>query len=169
MNTRLVIEAGLTTLLMPGSVVGLFPYWIVRDSIAAVPVSISLLSFVPLVTGILGMGVLLHSIYAFAFHGKGTLAPIAPPKALVVRGLYRYTRNPMYLAVILILLSEAALTQRLQLLAYSGLVFTCFHLFVLLYEEPHLRTIFGESYETYRRAVPRWGIRLHPFELSDGA
>ena len=96
----------------------------------------------------------------FAMKGRGTPAPFDPPKELVVRGLYRRVRNPMYVGVMSILLGEVWLFASRTLLWYAGLVFIGFNLFVLLYEEPTLRGKFGAAYERYCAAVPRWLPRL---------
>jgi len=81
---------------------------------------------------------------------------VDPPKELVVQGLYRYVRNPMYVSVSTTLLGEALLLRSLALLLYWAIFFTAANLFVMLYEEPALRSQFGESYESYRREVGRW-------------
>ena len=88
--------------------------------------------------------------------GLGTPAPIAPTKFLVVSGLHRYVRNPMYIGVALVILGEAALFRASVLAWYAGVFWVLVNLFVMLYEEPTLRRQFGESYEQYRRTVPRW-------------
>lgn len=108
----------------------------------------------------LGAAVYLRCAWDFAVGGQGTPAPIDAPRRLVIRGLYRLVRNPMYLGVLTVLLCEAALFRSLTLLAYAGCFAVAFHLFVLCYEEPTLRAKFGEEYEAYRRAVPRWLPRL---------
>jgi protein-S-isoprenylcysteine O-methyltransferase Ste14 len=104
----------------------------------------------------IGAAVLLHCIWGFAAVGRGTLSPVDPPKKLVVKGLYRYDRNPMYVGVVTILLGEALLLESLALLEYALVGFAAFNLFVILYEEPTLRHQFGESYEHYCRHVGRW-------------
>ena len=113
-----------------------------------------------------GAAVLLASVWEFFSSGRGTLAPIDPPRALVVRGLYRFTRNPMYNGVTAMLLGESWLLHSTALLAYALFVAGAFHLFVLLYEEPTLADKFGTQYAAYRRAVPRWGFTLKPFRDS---
>ncbi|MCI0515308.1 isoprenylcysteine carboxylmethyltransferase family protein [candidate division KSB1 bacterium] len=110
--------------------------------------------------GLRGVGFLISCIWDFAAHGQGTLAPMAPPKVLVTHGFYRYTRNPMYLGVLGILLSEALFFSSLSLLIYPALILGSFHLFVVGYEEPHLRREFGEAYTAYCRTTPRWGVRF---------
>jgi len=110
----------------------------------------------------LGAGVLLLTvcIFEFARTGRGTLSPVDPPRHLVVRGLYRYVRNPMYLAVTLILLGEAAVLHSRDLVIYWACFFFAANLFVIGYEEPYLRSRFGISYEAYTRQVGRWIPKL---------
>jgi protein-S-isoprenylcysteine O-methyltransferase Ste14 len=104
----------------------------------------------------LGSSLLAACIWEFARSGGGTLAPVDPPKELVVRGLYRYVRNPMYLSVTAIVLGEALLTWSWALFVYWAVWFLAANLFVLWYEEPTLRRRFGDSYEAYTRSVGRW-------------
>ncbi len=104
----------------------------------------------------LGTALLAACIADFARRGRGTLAPVDPPTALVVEGPYRYVRNPMYIGVSTILLGELAVTRTPALLVYWAAVLTALHLFVVLYEEPALRRRFGPAYEAYARAVGRW-------------
>jgi protein-S-isoprenylcysteine O-methyltransferase Ste14 len=104
----------------------------------------------------LGMGLLAACIWEFARSGRGTLAPVDPPRELVVPGLYRYVRNPMYLSVTLIVLGEVLLTGSRGLLLYWVIWFLAVNLFVRFYEEPDLRRRFGPSYEHYTGAVERW-------------
>ena len=92
----------------------------------------------------------------FARSGRGTLSPVDPPRHLVVRGLYRYVRNPMYLSVTAIVLGEVPLTRSSALAIYWAVWFACVNLFVIGYEEPTLRRQFGASYEEYARRVGRW-------------
>jgi len=110
----------------------------------------------------LGLGAVLLAacIWEFARSGRGTLAPVDPPKELVVRGLYRYVRNPMYLSVTLIVLGEVLLARSRALLVYWAIWFAAVNLFVIGYEEPNLRRRFGESYERYRQRVNRWLPRI---------
>jgi protein-S-isoprenylcysteine O-methyltransferase Ste14 len=106
----------------------------------------------------IGAGVVLLTmcIVEFARSGRGTLSPLDPPRDLVVRGLYRYVRNPMYLSVTTIVLGEAMLTRSSALALYWAVWFACANLFVIGYEEPTLRQMFGRSYEEYTRRVGRW-------------
>jgi protein-S-isoprenylcysteine O-methyltransferase Ste14 len=103
-----------------------------------------------------GRSILLRCIWDFAVSGRGTLAPIDPPKQLVVHGLYRYVRNPMYVGVLLVLLGEAWLFDSRALLVYAGEFWVVASAFVFFYEEPTLRRKFGGSYARYYRSVNRW-------------
>lgn len=163
MKARLVAGAILFTITIPGTVVIGVPYWILRRMDQSAAPRPSLLAALAVLVGLASAGAVLHSIWGFAAHGKGTLAPIAAPKVLVIRGLYRYTRNPMYLAVVGILLAEGIVFRSYGVLAYAGVCFALFHLFVVYYEEPRLRTLFGSAYDRYCQAVPRWGVRRAPY------
>ena len=103
-----------------------------------------------------GGGVLVHAFARFVVEGLGTPAPVAPPERLVVGGLYRYVRNPMYLAVGAAILGQALLLGRYGLLAYLAAFAATVFAFVRLYEEPALTDRFGADYERYKREVPGW-------------
>lgn len=109
-----------------------------------------------------GLAVLLPAFVRFVAEGIGTPAPIAPTDRLVVGGLYRYVRNPMYVAVVAIILGQALLLGQPWLVAYGVVIALVQATFVRLHEEPQLRRRFGADYDTYRRAVPAWWPRLHP-------
>lgn len=160
MKVKLGFNAVLFTLLLPGMVTIVVPYFILRITNELAIRAGLFLQTVSIIFWLAGMVILLYCIWGFAFYGKGTLAAIAPPKILVVKGLYRYTRNPMYLAVILMLLSESIFFISPYLLIYTVLVFLSFNLYVLFYEEPHLKKVFGEEYRKYNDVVPRWSIKI---------
>jgi len=104
-------------------------------------------------------------MYAFArfvSEGAGTPAPVAPTQRLVVGGLYRYVRNPMYLAVGTMLIGQALLLGRASLLGYAAIFYAVVIAFVRGYEEPVLTARYGDEYRAYRRAVPGWWPRLRP-------
>lgn len=147
------------TVLLPGLFAGYLPW----RFFGLAHVQLSLQSPVHLL-GLLGIGlgaVLLGAcIWEFARTGRGTLAPVDPPRELVVRGLYRYVRNPMYLSVTVIVLGELLLTGSRPLLVYWALWFVAVNLFVIGYEEPTLRRRFGVAYERYTQAVGRWLPRV---------
>jgi protein-S-isoprenylcysteine O-methyltransferase Ste14 len=108
----------------------------------------------------LGMGLLTTCIWEFARRGRGTLAPVDPPRHLVVQGLYRFVRNPMYLSVTTILLGELLIARTAALALYGAGWLALVNLFVIGYEEPALRRQFGESYDRYTKTVGRWIPRL---------
>jgi protein-S-isoprenylcysteine O-methyltransferase Ste14 len=110
-----------------------------------------------------GLLVLLDCFRRFAVEGLGTPAPVAPTEHLVVTGLYRHVRNPMYVAIMIILCGQAVLLGSWTLVRYAALVWLLFHLWVLLYEEPALTRRFGDSYRAYRAGVRRWRPRLTPW------
>jgi protein-S-isoprenylcysteine O-methyltransferase Ste14 len=110
-----------------------------------------------------GLPLLLDSFARFAIQGLGTPAPVAPPQRLVISGLYRYLRNPMYVAVSSMVFGQSLLFGSVPLLKYGFVVVAGFHVFVLLYEEPALRSKFGKEYEDYCRNVRRWWPRLQPW------
>jgi protein-S-isoprenylcysteine O-methyltransferase Ste14 len=108
----------------------------------------------------LGVTLLAACIWEFARSGRGTLAPVDPPRELVVRGLYRYVRNPMYLSVTTIVLGELLLSRSRALLLWWAIWFVGVNLLVIGYEEPTLRRRFGASYERYTKRVGRWLPRV---------
>src|SRR6476659_3997789 len=110
-----------------------------------------------------GLPGLIDSFARFALQGLGTPAPIAPPQNLVVTGLYRYVRNPMYVAVVAVIQGQGILFGDRRLLIYGGFMWLAFHAFVLAYEEPVLAESFGAQYEDFRANVPRWIPRLTPW------
>jgi len=160
MRLSLALRSLLWTLLLPGMVAGYIPWRVFGLAHARLDLTNPLH-----VLGILliaaGTALLGACIWEFARHGRGTLAPVDPPRDLVVHGLYRYVRNPMYLSVSTIVLGEVLLTRSRALLVYGVVFFIAVNLFVMLYEEPALRAQFGASYEHYTRTVGRWVPRLH--------
>jgi protein-S-isoprenylcysteine O-methyltransferase Ste14 len=149
-------------LLAPGITAGLVPWlltgWSVDESFLWPPLQVLGALLV-----VAGAAVLLHAFARFVIEGLGTPAPVAPPRELVVGGLYRYVRNPMYVAVASTIIGQALLLGRPLLLAYAALFMAVVAAFVRWYEEPALSARFGEQYLTYRRAVPAWYPRLHPW------
>jgi len=107
-----------------------------------------------------GALVLISAFVRFVVEGVGTPAPVAPTERLVVGGLYRYVRNPMYVAVAATIVGQALLLGQLVLLAYAALFLAVTASFVRLYEEPTLRRRYGAEYDAYRDAVPGWWPRL---------
>ena len=142
---------------VPGTMAGLIPWlltgWESSDPPAAVVVVGALLIAA-------GLAVLLHAFARFVMEGIGTPAPVAPTQRLVVGGLYRHVRNPMYVAVAAVIVGQALLLGQTELLVYAAAFLAAVATFVRLYEEPVLSRRFGDEYERYRRAVPAWRPRL---------
>jgi len=158
-----VLGSALFLIIAPGLVAGVIPRWISKWNVQA-----PFLGFVPLralgaLLLVVSVLVLLESFARFALQGVGTPAPVFPTRHLVVNGLYRYVRNPMYLAVVSIIFGQAMILGSVSLLAYGVLVWLTFHLFVLAYEEPTLRKTFGTEYDAFCANVPRWVPRLSPW------
>jgi protein-S-isoprenylcysteine O-methyltransferase Ste14 len=146
----------------PGTVVGLVPWLLTgwtADSV--MPVALTVVGWVLLAAG---AAVLLHAFGQFVLEGLGTPFPAAPPRHLVVGGLYRYVRNPMYVAVVAAVLGQALVLGRLNLFVYTALVWAVTATFVRFREEPVLSRRFGAEYAAYRRAVRAWWPRLRPWD-----
>lgn len=155
--------------LAPGVFAGLVPWWLTGWRMREPFGHWIALRLLGIVLAVAGAAVLLHAFTRFVVEGLGTPAPIAPTEHLVVGGLYRYVRNPMYLAVVATIVGQALLLWQPVLWLYAAIVAVAFVLFVNGYEQPTLRLQFGERYEAYRRAVPAWWPRLRPWRPdSDG-
>lgn len=153
-----VLGSALFLVLAPGTVVGVIPWWISKWQVrGGLPGSlfVQLLGFLVLLASIL---VLLDSFARFALQGIGTPAPVLPTRLLVVTGLYRYVRNPMYIGVVSAVLGQSMILE--NPFGYAALVWFISHLFVVTYEEPALRRTFGKEYQLYCANVPRWIPRL---------
>jgi protein-S-isoprenylcysteine O-methyltransferase Ste14 len=152
----LYLRAIFWTVLLPGTVTTFLPALILARIGAVVPETLNAAQYVALLLILGGAAVLLRCVWDFVRVGRGTLSPVDAPKHLVVTGLYRYVRNPMYVGVFLVLLGEIVFFGSVALLIYTIVWFICVNLFVLLYEEPVLRSKFGREYEDYCRSVHRW-------------
>jgi len=155
-SLMLLLRSIFFTFVLPGTVTVLIPYWIISSRSPELSSSYPAVRYFGFPLMVIGAAGLLWCIWQFFAEGRGTLAPVDPPKHLVVRGLYRYVRNPMYVSVMAILLGEAILFSRVLLLIEAGVFFALAYLFVVLYEEPALRRQFGESYVSYSQTVERW-------------
>jgi protein-S-isoprenylcysteine O-methyltransferase Ste14 len=151
----LTLRSLLWTILLPGFFAGYVPWRFFGLGQTRFDAS-SMAQVVGLSCIGLGAALLTACILEFARTGRGTLSPIDPPRVLVVRGLYRYVRNPMYLSVTAIVLGEVLVTRSRVLGVYWALWFLAVNLFVIGYEEPTLRQQFGASYDDYSRRVGRW-------------
>ncbi|MFZ5670633.1 MAG: methyltransferase family protein [Pseudomonadota bacterium] len=159
-RTRAIIGSVLFFFLAPGVVAGLAPWWITGWDVSfSGPARIAIGGLMTL----LGAAIVAACFARFAIEGRGTPAPVAPPGTLVLGGLYRFVRNPMYLGVILAVFGQALAFYSPGLIAYGVTLWLAFHAFVMLYEEPTLKAAFPERYEAYFAAVPRWIPRLTPW------
>jgi len=152
--------------LAPGVVGGFVPWWLtgwrVRQPLPSWAETPLRVLGVALIAA--GAVVLVQAFMRFVVEGVGTPAPIAPTQKLVVGGLYRYVRNPMYLAVLAVIVGQAFVLSQPVLLAYATAVGTAMAAFVYGYEEPALADRFGAEFEAYRRAVPAWWPRRRPWQ-----
>jgi protein-S-isoprenylcysteine O-methyltransferase Ste14 len=160
------VGSALFFLVGPGVFVGLIPWlltgWQVREPLPYyywAPMRV--LGLILLVAGVL---VLVQAFMRFVVEGFGTPAPIAAPERLVVGGVYRYVRNPMYVAILAAIVGQALLLGQLTLLLFAAAIWLIAAAFVRFYEEPTLTRRFGADYEAYRRAVPAWWPRLRPWK-----
>jgi protein-S-isoprenylcysteine O-methyltransferase Ste14 len=155
-----IIGSAIFLVIAPGFIAGLVPWWISHWRMESAFFEIPMFRFVGGALIALGATCLLDSFARFAVQGVGTPAPVFPTRHLVVTGLYRYVRNPMYVAVVSTILGQGFLLGNLALLEYGGVVWLLFHLFVLFYEEPTLRASFGSEYQIFCAEVRRWIPRL---------
>ncbi|MGZ3583086.1 MAG: methyltransferase family protein [Ktedonobacterales bacterium] len=143
------------TIVVPGMVGGVIPWLLLQGAqrhMPSVP-SVWMIGLIPLT---LGVGLYFWCAGAFTYIGKGTPAPIDAPKVLVVQGPYRLVRNPMYVAVLLVILGQAIVFRSSLLVGYALVFWLVVHAFVVAVEEPSLRSQFRGSYDNYLRSVPRW-------------
>jgi len=159
-----ILGSAVFLVIAPGFVAGWVPRWISRWQIEAPFFGMPLFRFAGGILIALGAIGLLDSFGRFAVQGVGTPAPVFPTRHLVVTGLYRYVRNPMYVAVVSAILGQALLLGNASLLEYGSLVWVLFHLFVLFYEEPVLKADFGDEYRLFCAEVPRWIPRFTPWQ-----
>ncbi len=151
-------------LIAPGTVAVYVPWRITRWRFGTPLVGIPLARAAGVLLLAAGLPVLLDSFARFALDGLGTPAPVAPTERLVVSGFYRYVRNPMYVAVTTVILGQALLFGSVALLEYGAAVWLAFHGFVLLDEEPVLRSSYGAEFERVVAGVPRWLPRLRAWK-----
>jgi protein-S-isoprenylcysteine O-methyltransferase Ste14 len=164
-KSKAAVGSSLFFALAPGMVAGLGPWWLTHWQVRpsgpawiAVP-----LRAVGVILIMAGAAVLVHAFVRFVREGSGTPAPVAPTERLVVGGLYRYLRNPMYVAVFATIVGQALVLGQPVLGVYAGVFAALVGAFVHWYEEPTLTRQFGAEYEAYRRAVPAWWPRRDPW------
>jgi protein-S-isoprenylcysteine O-methyltransferase Ste14 len=145
------------TILQPGIVALFIPFWLSGESLNTLfahPFASN--HFLGLSVFAVGSVLTLICIANFAIRGRGTLSPADPTKKLVISGPYRFSRNPMYVGVTMMLIGESIFFQSYTLGAYTLLIFIAFYMFIVLFEEPRLHDYFGSEYEAYTKTVPRW-------------
>ena len=153
---RNTVETVIATIVVPGVAAILVPYWLLTQTAGTWPTKIGLYEVFAIFGVLLGFGIVVWVSYTFVRFGIGTPVPLDPPDRFIVRGLFRYVRNPMYVGALSILLSEALFFRSAWLLLYAFGLWLALHLFLIVFEEPQLKKRFGESYLTYQRSVPRW-------------
>lgn len=162
-KTSAVLGSALFFVVAPSVLAGFIPWqmtgWEFRPAFLDLEVTRAIGAFLILI----GLPGLVDCFARFALQGLGTPAPVAPTRNLVVTGLYRYVRNPIYVAVVAITVGQALLFAAWGLVLWGAVLWLGFHLFVLAYEEPTLQGTFGPEYEVYRANVARWVPRLTPW------
>lgn len=162
-----VLGSALFFLVAPCVLAGLIPWSMTRWEIGPAFLSLEGARSVGALLILVGLPGLVDSFARFALQGLGTPAPVAPTKHLVVTGLYRHVRNPIYVAVVAIILGQGMLFGDWRLIVYGALLWLAFHVFVVAYEEPTLEQTFGREYETYRANVRRWAPRAAPWRAPE--
>jgi protein-S-isoprenylcysteine O-methyltransferase Ste14 len=155
-----LLASAIFLVLAPGMIAVYVPWWLTRWQFGPVPDVMDEVCVAGLALTIGAAVVLLDAFWRFAWVGRGSPAPVLPTEILVVSGLYRFVRNPMYLAVVSMILGQAAWFWRVELVGYAAVVIVAFHTFIVVYEEPTLRAQFGQRYSRYCRHVRRWIPRL---------
>ena len=150
------LKTAIFTCIMPGTATVLIPFFVLQATDNLLPCGWGVFRVAGVILSSLGVAIYLSCARNFVVHGHGTPAPIDAPKRLVVQGLYRYTRNPMYVGMLSIVAGEALYFGSFWLVLYGLFFFAMFHAFVVLYEEPTLERLFGESYRSMREEIPRW-------------
>ena len=158
-----VSGSALFFVIAPLMLAGFIPWWVTQWEFRPALFGLDLTRILGGILIIVGVPGLVDSFSRFALEGLGTPAPIAPPQKLVVTGLYRYVRNPIYIAVVAVIVGQALLFGDWRLIWYGALLWLVFHVAVVMYEEPTLKETFGTGYESFRTNVPRWIPRLTPW------
>ena len=162
-RTIAVLGSAVFFVVAPCTLAGLVPWSITGWQLRPPFLGLELTRGIGAIMILAGVPGLVDAFARFALQGLGTPAPIAPPRNLVVTGLYRYVRNPIYVAVVAIILGQAVLMGDWRLIVYGALWWLVFHVAVVAYEEPTLEQTFGKEYEAFRAAVPRWIPRMTPW------
>jgi len=157
-----ILGSALFFVVAPLVLAGYVPWWMTHWQFGPAFFGLELTRAIGLLLIIAGAPGVVDSFARFALQGLGTPAPIAPTQKLVVTGLYRYVRNPIYVGVVAVIFGQALLFADQRLLSYAALLWLFFHVWVLVIEEPTLKETFGAQYEDFRANVPRWVPRLTP-------
>jgi protein-S-isoprenylcysteine O-methyltransferase Ste14 len=163
-KTSAVLGSALFFVVAPFLAAGVIPWWITRWEFRPTFFDVGLARPIGILLIVAGVPIVVDSYARFALQGLGTPAPVAPPDHLVVTGLYRHMRNPMYVSVLAVICGQGLLFGHWGLIIYGVVFWLASHVFVLVYEEPTLRRAFGTEYETFRANVPRWIPRLRPWQ-----
>jgi protein-S-isoprenylcysteine O-methyltransferase Ste14 len=161
-----VLGSALFFVIAPLVLAGFIPRWVTQWEFRPAFFGVDLIRILGGILIIAGVPGIVDSFARFALEGLGTPAPIAPTQKLVVTGLYRYVRNPIYIAVVAVILGQALLFGDWRLLWYGALLWLFFHFWVVMIEEPTLKQTFGAEYESFRTNVPRWIPRLTPWRAA---
>src|SRR3954467_7545763 len=162
-RTIAVLGSAVFFVVAPFTLAGLVPWSITGWQLQPPFLGVELTRGLGAILILAGVPGLVDAFARFALQGLGTPAPIAPPRNLVVTGLYRHVRNPIFVALIAIILGQAVPMGDWPLIAYGALLWLAFHVQVVAYEEPTLAQTFGSEYEAFRAAVPRWIPRMTPW------
>ena len=161
-----VLGSALFFVVAPLMLAGFVPWWVTHWEFRPAFLGVDLTRVLGAILIIVGVPGIVDSFARFALEGLGTPAPIAPPEKLVVTGLYRYVRNPIYIAVVAVIFGQALLFGDSRLLWYGALLWVFFHFWVVVLEEPTLKQTFGTEDKSFRTNVPRWIPRLTPWRAA---
>ena len=161
-RTIAVLGSAVFFVIAPCTLAGLIPWSITDWQLRPPFLGLEFTRSIGVIMILAGVPGLVDSFARFALQGLGTPAPIAPTRNLVVTGLYRYVRNPIYIAVVAIILGQGVLMGDWRLIVYGTLLWLFFHVWVVAIEEPTLEQTFGEEYDAFRATVPRWIPRMTP-------
>jgi protein-S-isoprenylcysteine O-methyltransferase Ste14 len=154
------LKSILATIFVPGIACLLIPYFILRGSGIPLAHALGFWQIIAIPVAIVGVYMVVWVSFSFVRTGRGTPIPIDPPKHLVVHGLYRYVRNPMYAGAMLVLLAEVVYYSSIWVFIYTTFLWMALHTFTVVLEEPQLKRRFGAEYERYLESVPRWVPRV---------
>lgn len=158
-----ILGTALFFVVAPCTAVLLVPWWLTRWQVQPPFLGLEFTRMIGVLLIVAGLPGLVDSFRRFAVEGLGTPAPFAPPRHLVVTGLYRFVRNPMYVAMISIIAGEALVLGDWRLFVYGALFWLASHIYVVGYEERTLVKTFGAEYDAFRAGVPRWMPRATPW------